>query len=104
MMFCVTDERKPNREPSWISARCLLSTKILGLARILVLPTVSSARMNPVMLLEIKPYLMPLVDEAKPLGSGIVLDAILPAAVSTEAGVKPTLLLITAPAPIVPSC
>ena len=29
------------REPSWISARCLFSTRMRGLARILVLPIVS---------------------------------------------------------------
>ena len=56
----------PSRWPSWISARCLFKTRIRGLARILVLPTVSSARTKPVTLLATNPNLIPLVAEVKP--------------------------------------
>ena len=50
-----------SREPSWISALCLLRTRSRGLARMLLLPIVSRARMKAVVFPVTKPNLIPLV-------------------------------------------
>ena len=59
--FCDSDPGNPAGTRAGSRRAACSARGSRGLARILVLPMVSRARMKPVMLLETKPNLMPLV-------------------------------------------